>query len=275
MLNSAMDSHHQLVDHFTMESVRNFQKALQSKNESALSDRFNPYTENGGTCAGIAGKDFVILSGDTRLSASSMVVMSRTAPKVYRLTPKVYITGTGFQGDMIQLVKVLRTRIQQYLFTFNEYMDIHAAAQLLSRTLYFKRFFPYYVGAIIGGIDRDGRGVLYSYDPVGTIEELPYSAQGEGSYLIEPFFDNQACQIIDLNNRKLQNDINYWKRFQIGWKTQPQQTKQPLSKERAQQLMHDAFISTIEREKSTGDAVQMVILHADKVEEHILKMRTD
>ncbi|KRX96291.1 Proteasome subunit beta type-1-B [Trichinella pseudospiralis] len=221
MLNSAMDSHHQLVDHFTMESVRNFQKALQSKNESALSDRFNPYTENGGTCAGIAGKDFVILSGDTRLSASSMVVMSRTAPKVY-----LYITGTGFQGDMIQLVKVLRTRIQQYLFTFNEYMDIHAAAQLLSRTLYFKRFFPYYVGAIIGGIDRDGRGVLYSYDP-------------------------------------------------IGWKTQPQQTKQPLSKERAQQLMHDAFISTIEREKSTGDAVQMVILHADKVEEHILKMRTD
>ncbi|OUC41425.1 peptidase, T1 family [Trichinella nativa] len=204
------------------------------------------------TCAGIAGKDFVILSGDTRLSASSMVVMSRTAPKVYRLTPKVYMTGTGFQGDMIQLVKVLRTRIQQYLFTFNEYMDIHAAAQLLSRTLYFRRFFPYYVGAIIGGIDRDGRGVLYSYDPVGTIEELPYSAQGEGSYLIEPFFDNQ-----------------------IGWKTQPEQTKQPLSKERAQQLMHDAFISTIEREKSTGDAVQMVVLHGDRVEEHILKMRTD
>ncbi|XP_003368284.1 proteasome component C5, partial [Trichinella spiralis] len=76
-----MEFRHQLADHFTMESVRNFKKAWQSKNENALSDRFNPYTENGGTCAGIAGKDFVNISGDTRLSASSMVVLSRTAPK--------------------------------------------------------------------------------------------------------------------------------------------------------------------------------------------------
>ena len=53
-------------------------------------------------------------------------------------------------------------------------MSVSAAAQFLFTVLYGNRFFPKFAYCILGGIDRDGKARLYSYDPVGS-----YSKEGE------------------------------------------------------------------------------------------------
>lgn len=48
---------------------------------------------------------------------------------------------------------------------------------------------------ILAGIDRDGTGAVYSYDPVGSYERESCRAAGSAQSLIQPFFDMQVSTI--------------------------------------------------------------------------------
>ena len=56
---------------------------------------------------------------------------------------------------MLNLSIITRSR-QLYLDKFQKQIQIKSLAQLLAITLYGRRFFPYYVYNILGGLDADG-----------------------------------------------------------------------------------------------------------------------
>ena len=70
-------------------------------------------------------------------------------------------------------------------------MGVSAVGQLLGNTLYGRRFFPYYTWNVVGGLDGEGVGCVYSYDPVGNYERVRVSVTGSGESLIQPLLDNQ------------------------------------------------------------------------------------
>jgi len=69
-------------------------------------------------------------------------------------------------------------------------MQPGSIAQLLSTLLYSRRFFPYYVYNVLAGLDDNGEGCLYSYDPVGHCEKVSYTAGGSSGVLMQPFLDS-------------------------------------------------------------------------------------
>ena len=73
-------------------------------------------------------------------------------------------------------------------------MSVTGAAQFLFTILYGNRFFPKYAYCILGGLDKDGKAKLFSYDPVGSYSKEGESraAAGAASSLIVPFLDNQV-----------------------------------------------------------------------------------
>lgn len=71
-------------------------------------------------------------------------------------------------------------------------MSTAAVAQMLSIMLYQKRFFPFYSWCILGGLDEEGKGAVYTYDPVGSYERESCRCAGSASSLIQPFLDNQV-----------------------------------------------------------------------------------
>lgn len=99
-------------------------------------------------------------------------------------------------------------------------MTAGALAQMLSTMLYGKRFFPYYVSNVIAGLDEDGNGVVYSYDPVGHCEKGSYHAGGSSGALLQPLLDSQVWQLIRrLVMRGTCHNLWFFLLYRLGLKT--------------------------------------------------------
>ena len=130
-------------------------------------------------------------------------------------------------------------------------MSTQSEAQLLSNTLYGKRFFPYYAFNILGGLDEEGKGGVYSYDAIGSYERYQVAATGSGQAYIIPFLDN----VISNNNRTQEKPIL------------------PLAE--VVELLKDAFISCGERDIYTGDRVEISVITATGIETTYFNLKGD
>lgn len=79
-----------------------------------------------------------------------------------------------------------------YLHDHNKSMPTPAVAQMLSTMMYNKRFFPYYVSNILAGLDNEGKGAVYSYDPIGHFARSDFRATGSSGALLQSLLDNQV-----------------------------------------------------------------------------------
>jgi 20S proteasome subunit beta 6 len=214
---------------------------LGGASEEPLQARFYPYDYNGGTVLAVAGKDFSIVAGDTRMS-TGFSIKSRNVTKIYTINQKTVLGTGGFRGDITTLQKILRAKVTQYEHKHNEKILPHAVAQDLANTLYGRRFFPYYTWNVLAGLDQDGVGVVYTYDPVGNYERVRVSVTGSGESLIQPLLDNQL-------ERQHQA---------LGAKPPPLHID--LELDDAIDLVKDAFVSAGERDIRTGDSVEICVI---------------
>lgn len=173
------------------------------------------------------------------------------------------LSVVGFAADGDALKERLDTIVKMYKYQHGKPMSVAACAQRLSHILYNKRFFPYYVHAILGGLDEEGRGALYSYDPVGSYEREQCRAAGAAASLIMPFLDNQ----VNFKNQ-------YTPGSGVGHALE-QRVPEPLPKKDVEELVRDAFTSAVERHIEVGDGLQMMIITKDGIYETFNKLKED
>jgi 20S proteasome subunit beta 6 len=172
------------------------------------------------------------------------------------LNKKTILASAGMQADRATLQKMMHARAVMYAHSNRRDMSCPAAAQLLSNTLYFKRFFPYYTFNILAGLDEAGRGAVYTYDAIGSYERTGYSCQGSGKDLIQPVLDNQLKAASPLV-------------------LPPQSSVTALPMEDALDLVKDAFAAATERDIYTGDAVEIVVVQPSGTTTEVMQLRKD
>ncbi|KAK6114248.1 Proteasome subunit family protein [Brugia pahangi] len=150
------------------------------------------------------------------------------AEKIHVLNDSIVFSCAGFYGDILQLKRLLEGRLHKHRFDYRGVMTIDLCAELLSRNLYYRLFFSYYTGAILP--------VLMSYDPIGCIEHIAYTASGSAEPMIMPFFDYRIALVT------MSGDVE----------------KPLLIIERATSLIKDAFCVAAEREISTRDKIHLI-----------------
>lgn len=153
--------------------------------------------------------------------------------------------------------------VKMYRHQHNKDITVSACAQRLSHILYNKRFFPYYVTAILAGLDEEGKGALYSYDPVGSYEREQCRAAGAAASLIMPFLDNQV-------NLKNQYVPGSGKGLELQAKV-----PEPLAFGTVEQLVRDAFTGAVERHIEVGDGLQMMVITKDGIQEKYVPLKRD
>jgi len=154
---------------------------------------WSPYDNNGGTVLAVAGEDYVVCAADTRMS-TGYSIMTRDYKKIEKMSDRCVMASAGFMADAATLKKTLKARCVTYEFQNDKPMGCVSFAQMLSNTLYYRRFFPYYTFNIVAGLDAEGKGAVFTYDAVGSYERTNYSCQGSGQSLIMPVLDNQLIR---------------------------------------------------------------------------------
>lgn len=181
-------------------------------------------------------------------------------------------------------------------------MSTTAVAQLLSNTLYFRRFFPYYAFNVVAGVDSEGeppprgphaprkharsrtapsattpgKGAVFTYDAVGSYERISYAAQGAGQKLIIPALDN-LVRARWAAGGAAGGGRRHSRRAappQIGHKHRQDQQRE-LSAEEVVEIVKDLFVTAGERDIYTGDAVDLYVIRADGVENISFDLKKD
>lgn len=224
--------------------------AVDSVKTTPFERRFNPYDFNGGTTVALAGEDYAIAAGCTRMS-TGYEILSRNQTKLFELTDKTILASAGCLTDIVTLRRMLSARLTEYHHSAGKDMSSSAAAQLLSVTLYYRRFFPYYAFNMVAGLDENGVGAVYGYDAVGSYKRDQYGAMGSGQNFIMPILDNLIAH-------KHRQDPDF-----------------KLSAAEAVDIVKDLFVTAAERDIYTGDSVEIKVIKRSGIETEVFMLKHD
>jgi proteasome beta subunit len=134
----------------------------------------------GTTTVGVLCDGGVVLASESRATMGNFIASS-TAKKIYQVDHLVGLTTAGVVGDAQTLVRMIQVEARLYRMQRGEPMTVKAITSLLSNVLASRRYFPFMVQLVLGGVDRYGPRI-YSLDALGgQIEERRIVSTGSGS----------------------------------------------------------------------------------------------
>jgi len=121
----------------------------------------------------------VVAAAEHRATMGTMIA-HKVAKKIFKIDEHMFLTTAGLVGDAQLLARYLKVEAELYKLEREEKMPIKGAATLMANILNQRKFYPYYVQLIIGGVDLTGPHI-FALDPAGGAIEDIYTTTGSGS----------------------------------------------------------------------------------------------
>lgn len=117
----------------------------------------------------MAGKDCVAIGSDLRLGVQFQT-LATDYKKVHKIHDQLFVGLAGLATDAETLYQ--RLVFKHNLYKLREERNIKPSTfgQMLSATLYEKRFGPYFVSPVVAGLEADGTPYMCGMDSIGAIE---------------------------------------------------------------------------------------------------------
>ncbi|CEP60270.1 proteasome core particle subunit beta 3 LALA0_S01e06876g [Lachancea lanzarotensis] len=130
----------------------------------------DPSSINGGIVVAMTGKDCVAIACDLRLGSQSLGV-ANNFEKIFHYG-HVFLGLTGLATDVTTLSESFRYKTNLYKLKEDRLIEPDTFTQLVSSSLYEKRFGPYFTGPVVAGIhSKTGKPYIAGFDLIGCIDE--------------------------------------------------------------------------------------------------------
>lgn len=189
----------------------------------------------GATAVGISYTNGVILAAEKRVSFGNFVVNKNTK-KTFPVTEKVGAACAGMIADMQVLVRQVTALAKIRRLETRREVPPNSIAKLMSVIMFERRFFPLLTQVIVGGIDQKPQ--IYTLDPLGSVLPDEYAAVGTGAEM--------ALGIMDA------------------------EYKPNMTEEKARDLAIRAIKSSVQRDSSSGDGIDILMLTGNQPREQSL-----
>jgi proteasome beta subunit len=179
----------------------------------------------GATAVGISYDKGVILSAEKRVSYGNFVVNKNTK-KTFSVTNQVGAACAGMIADMQVLVRQVAALAKIRKLETRRNVAPNSIAKLMSVIMFERRFFPLLTQVIVGGLEI--KPEIYTLDPLGSVLPDEYAAVGTGAEM--------ALGVIDA------------------------EYKPNMSEEKAREMAIKAIKSSILRDSSSGDGIDILVI---------------
>jgi proteasome beta subunit len=187
----------------------------------------------GATAVGISYNRGVILAAEKRVAFGNFLVNKNTK-KTFAVTELVGAACAGMIADMQVLVRQVGALAKIRKLETRRNVAPNSIAKMMSVIMFERRFFPLLTQVIVGGLEHDPQ--IYTLDPLGSVLPDKYAAVGTGAEM--------ALGIMDSEYRD------------------------NLPEEKASDLAVKAIKSSIQRDASSGDGIDILTINQDKIIEH-------
>ena len=193
----------------------------------------------GATVVGISYNNGVILAAEKRVSFGNFVV-NKSIKKTFPVTDHVGAACAGMVADMQVLVRQVEALAKIRKLETRREMPPNSVAKLMSVIMFERRYFPLLTQVIVGGINS--KPEIYTLDPLGSVLPDEYAAVGTGAEM--------ALGIMDA------------------------EFKPNMTEEKAKELAIRAIKSAIQRDSSSGDGIDVLVVSKTGHREESIPIRT-
>ena len=184
--------------------------------------------KKGTTTVGLVCKDGVVMATEMRATMGNLIG-HKTTQKLFKISDNMALTVAGLVGDAQMLARWLSAEVNLYELKTGSQMSLKASSTLMANIMNGRRYMPFWVQLLLGGIDSEG-GHVYSLDAAGGSIPDKFQTTGSGSPFVYGVLED---------------------RF-----------KENMTVKEGKELGGRALVAGMKRDSASGDGISMCVINS-------------
>ncbi|HJL72152.1 MAG: archaeal proteasome endopeptidase complex subunit beta [Candidatus Poseidoniia archaeon] len=157
--------------------------------------------KKGTTTLGLVCTDGIVMATEMRATMGNLIG-HKTTQKLFKISDNMALTVAGLVGDAQMLARWLSAEVKLYELKTGTTMSLRAASTLMANIMNGRRYMPFWVQLLLGGIDSEG-GHVYSLDAAGGSIPDKFQTTGSGSPFVYGVLEDRFIEDLSVEQGKV------------------------------------------------------------------------